>query len=212
MLIPEITDSLLERLDLFKINPAHILIYGEQTDRIKTALQQRYPTSHIQTASALITLNTHQNNSIDFIISSFALHLEPEPTFLLNEFFRILKINGLLLFSTLGPDSFLELRKNSRDTNGLVDMHHIGDWLKELRFNDPVMDMEKIILAYDSLDLLFQDFHYLQKLEYNPQFKTADYFPLTLEVLYGHAWKTELPTESDEVAIPVSAIKRNKNK
>ena len=59
--------------------------------------------------------------------------------------FRVLKDGGLFLFSSLGPDSFKELRSAWSETQDqfshvhrFYDMHIIGDILKKAKFLDPV--------------------------------------------------------------------------
>ncbi|EKD70235.1 MAG: hypothetical protein ACD_46C00590G0002 [uncultured bacterium] len=214
MSISAITDTLLERLDLIRIDPAVILIYGNDVDHIDQYLKRRYLNPSIKTITCLEKIKSCEDHSIDLIISSLTLQLEENIKIILQEFFRILKKNGLLLLTTLGPDSFSELKKNSEEMKNFVDMHHIGDWLKEFYFKDVVMDMQKIIFSYDSLSLLSQDVGSLglRNLNtYDPKFKAGDHYLLTLEIIYGHALKIELPPKQDEIAIPVqNFFKREK--
>src|SRR6185436_1789039 len=66
------------------------------------------------------------------------------------EFRRVLKVGGLLSFTTLGPDTLRELRRafsgldETTHVNRFVDMHDIGDMLVHAGFADPVMDMEYV--------------------------------------------------------------------
>ena len=110
--------------------------------------------------------------------------------------------------SGLGVDSLEQLREIGLATYDFPDMHMIGDILVKLGFTNPVMDMDKITLEYDNLDLLLKDVRILgigaaaetrnaplkrhQYAGLQAQFTHkvhADKFPLTLEVLYAHAWK-----------------------
>ena len=57
---------------------------------------------------------------------------------------------GLLMFSTLGPDTLKELRAaaGAARVHAFVDMHDLGDMLVASGFSAPVMDMEMIEIDY----------------------------------------------------------------
>jgi malonyl-CoA O-methyltransferase len=152
------------------------------------------------------------------------------------EFRRVLKPGGLLLFTTLGPDTLKELRESWRQVDGAVhvnefiDMHDIGDALVQTKFGDPVMDMEYLTLTYtDSLDLM-RDLKVLGAHNVNPgrssgltgkgrikavqaayeQFRNDGVLPATYEVIYGHAWRPEQDvqmTKGGTVHIPIDQLK-----
>jgi malonyl-CoA O-methyltransferase len=175
--------------------------------------------------------------SIDMVWSNMALHWHPQPHAVLAEWRRILKSQGLVMFSCLGPASMQELRQ-ALDTARLqtatpqfVDMHDFGDLLVENGFADPVMDQETITLTYKSADKLLED---LKVLGGNPQSNRRAGLPgrvwqgrlldalekqrhldgtlhLTLEVAYGHAWRAEAWQSAEgETRISVDAIRRPK--
>ena len=68
--------------------------------------------------------------------------------------------DGMLLFTTLGPGTFRELREAwaSVDPQVLLphfpDLLEVGDALVAAGFREPVMDMEHITLHYPSLEAL----------------------------------------------------------
>jgi malonyl-CoA O-methyltransferase len=64
---------------------------------------------------------------------------------LLTEWQRILRPEGLLVFSCLGPDTLRQLHPL---TLHLRDMHDIGDDLVHTQFSDPVMETEHVTLTY----------------------------------------------------------------
>src|SRR6185436_1934879 len=74
----------------------------------------------------------------------------------LAEFRRAMRVGGLVLFSTFGPDTLKELHAAfaradaNTHTNRFVDMHDLGDMLVHAGFADPVMEMEPITLTYDT--------------------------------------------------------------
>ena len=50
------------------------------------------------------------SGAIDLVWSNMALHWAADPLAALREFHRVLAVDGLLMFSTLGPDTLAELR------------------------------------------------------------------------------------------------------
>ena len=231
----EIAERLIERLDLIRLSPENIVVYGWQTASELALLKERYPGAEIQALSALSDLIALPENSVQLVVSNLALDWENEPKAVLAEFHRSLSVEGLLLFSTLGPDTGKELRQSfsviddAVHVHNFTDMHHIGDALKQLQFDDPVVDMEMLTLAYDQLAELFHDLKntastnadadrrkglmtpsQLRQMETQYEAcKTDDYYPFTLEIIYGHAWKVDKPKNTkQEVSIPISAIKK----
>ncbi|MGZ8258345.1 MAG: malonyl-ACP O-methyltransferase BioC [Methylotenera sp.] len=85
----------------------------------------------------------------------------------LQEFYRVLQPEGLLMFSTLGPDTLRELRvaTSQQDVNGnsvtsvsrFIDMHDIGDALVRAGFSAPVLDVERFRLTYDDVKSVMRD-------------------------------------------------------
>jgi malonyl-CoA O-methyltransferase len=80
-------------------------------------------------------------------------------------------------------------------------MHDIGDHLTKSGFADPVMHMEYIHLEYESSQLLIKDVLAIglmneqdtksSQLEstLNASLEGQSKLSLTLEIVYGHAWK-----------------------
>ena len=93
-------------------------------------------------------------NSLDLLWSNLALHWHPQPDRVFAEWRRVLRVDGLLMFSNFGPDTFTELRSafaamdDMPHTLPFVDMHDFGDQLVEAGFSTPVMDMERIFVRY----------------------------------------------------------------
>lgn len=170
--------------------------------------------------------------SFDLIWSNLALHWHPNPEQVINEWRRLLRPERLLMFSTFGPATFQELRhalaQAQLDTATLdfVDMHDYGDMLLQHGFSDPVMDQELITLTYESAPKLIEDLYLLggnanpqrrilgraqlQKLEQalESQRHMDGRIHLTVEVAYGHAWRTTTQQHGNEIHIPLSSIKR----
>ena len=102
-------------------------------------------------------------NSLDLVWSNLALHWHPQPDRVFAEWRRVLRVDGLLMFSNFGPDTFKELRAafaeldESPHTLPFVDMHDFGDQLVEAGFSTPVMDAERITVTYGTVEALLAD-------------------------------------------------------
>jgi malonyl-CoA O-methyltransferase len=102
-------------------------------------------------------------NSIGLVWSNLALHWHPQPDRVFAEWRRVLRIDGLLMFSNFGPDTMRELRAAFAEVDEhphvlpFVDMHDFGDQLVAAGFSTPVMDMEVIKVTYDSAASLLAD-------------------------------------------------------
>ncbi len=163
--------------------------------------------------------------STAMIWSNLLLHWLNDPIPVLAEAHRVLEIGGLLMFSTLGPDTLKELRTAFSDgyahTQRFADMHDLGDMLVGCGFSDPVMDMEVITLTYDDLDTLFAELRsagsacsmtarrhgltgrrtWEAGCSAYEALRRQGRLPATFEVIYGHAWKAEPKTTPDGRAI-----------
>jgi malonyl-CoA O-methyltransferase len=154
-------------------------------------------------------------NALDLVWSNLALHWHPQPDRVFAEWRRALREEGLLMFSTFGPDTFRELRTAFAAMDAaahalpFVDMHDFGDQLVEVGFTTPVMDMEQITVTYDTAAALLADVRafggnpldtrrrglagraawrrMLDALE--AQRRPDGKLGLTFEVIYGHAFR-----------------------
>ena len=154
-------------------------------------------------------------NSVDLVWSNLALHWHPQPDRVFAEWRRVLRVEGLLMFSNFGPDTFRELRSalatldDAAHVLPFVDMHDFGDQLVEAGFSTPVMDMEVITVTYDTPEALLAD---VRALGGNPlatrrrglvgraawgrvlaaleaQRRPDGKLALSFEVIYGHAFR-----------------------
>lgn len=153
--------------------------------------------------------------SVDMVWSSLAIQWLNTPDAALAEFHRVLKVDGLLMFATLGPDTLMELNRAFAGVDGathvsrFIDMHDIGDALVRAGFATPVMDMEKIVLTYDDVKGVMRDLKAIgahnatagrgrglmgkaawARIEASyEQLRRDGRLPATYEVVYGHAWR-----------------------
>jgi malonyl-CoA O-methyltransferase len=92
--------------------------------------------------------------------SNMALHWVADPQAWFARWHQLLAVDGFVMFSCLGPDTLKELRAlYARLDLGpamreLIDMHDLGDMLAHAGFADPVMDMERITLTWESPEAL----------------------------------------------------------
>jgi malonyl-CoA O-methyltransferase len=158
-----------------------------------------------------------EGDQVSMVWANMALHHEPLPLPLLKRWHGLIRTNGFLMFSCLGPDTLRELRAvYARQgwpdpAHAFTDMHDWGDMLVQSGFAEPVMDMERITLSYSSAAALLQELRELgrnlhagrfaalrgrawradliQALEVGLPRSDDGRLLLTFEVIYGHAFK-----------------------
>ena len=150
------------------------------------------------------------------------------------EFHRVLQPEGLLTFSTFGPDTLRELRVATSSASGytsisrFIDMHDIGDALVRAGFSAPVLDVERFTLTYDDVKSVMRDLKsigahnatdgrarglsgrgFFTKLaSAYEQFRQDGKLPATFEVVYGHAWRAKDKAIQPDGAMPIHFIPR----
>ena len=164
--------------------------------------------------------------SVSFAWSNLMLQWLHDPLPALKEIHRVLEVGGLLMFSTLGPDTLKELRASlpasrSEHLHRFIDMHDLGDALVGAGFSDPELDMEMLTVTYTKLDDLFHDLrasgstnaalsrprglvgkkHWQQMRAAYEALRRDGRLPATVEVVYGHAWKAAPKVADDGRAI-----------
>jgi malonyl-CoA O-methyltransferase len=168
-----------------------------------------------------------QRNALDLIWSNLALHWHPQPDRVFAEWRRVLRVDGLLMFSCFGPDTFKEVRDAFASVDDaahalpFVDMHDFGDMLVNVGFSTPVMDMETITVTYDTVERLMADVRawggnplqtrrrgllgrnaWTTIAKWLEQSRRADgKLPLTFEIVYGHAFRPAPTTTAAGEAI-----------
>ena len=252
----EVCARMLERLDYIKMKPARLLDAGSGTGWGGRQLAAKYPDAQIIALDIAIgMLQTAQSrsgwwkklfggrrqmavcgdvealplapNSIEMVWSNLAVQWCNDLPATFVELHRVLKVEGLLMFSTLGPDTLKELRLAFNGVDGhnhlnrFADMHDVGDMLVQAGFSEPVMDMEYMTLTYDDVRGVLQDLRgigahnatqgrgqglmgknaFARLLENYEKLRREGKLPATYEIVYGHAWKPQPRVTRDGAAI-----------
>jgi malonyl-CoA O-methyltransferase len=198
-------------------------------------LWQRPNVDRVCADAAALPLRAH---SVDLIYSNLMLPWCHRPEDALRELARVLKPGGLLIFSTLGPDTLGELRAAwaAADQHPHVlpfaEMHQLGDALTRAGLAEPVTDVEHFRLHFPEADLLMRELRQLaagnavrggargltgrgrlQRMRRHYEtLRTPEGLPATFEVIFGAAFGARQTAGSagsaSEVAVPLSAVKR----
>lgn len=258
----EVCKRMLERLDYIKQKPATVLDVGSGTGWGTRQLGERYPAALVMALDiAMGMLQASRGtstwwsklfsgkatpyvcgdmealpvaaNSMDMVWSNLAMQWCNDLPATFVEMQRVLKVDGLLMFSTFGPDTLKEIRSAFQGVDGythsnrFADMHDIGDMLVAAGFGDPVMDMEYITLTYDDVKAVMQDLRSIgahnatagratgmmgkkawgRVLENYERLRRDGKLPATFEVIYGHAWKPQPKNIADGRAIIKTSFK-----
>ena len=137
---------------------------------------------------------------VQMVWSNMQLHQAADPQALIGQWHRSLAVDGFLMFSCLGPDTLQELRHVYAALGwpppgpAFTDMHDWGDMLVHAGFAEPVMDMERIRLTYDSPERLLADLRELGR----------NLHPARQPTPRGKAWRARLLAElAQQLADPV---------
>ncbi|MBN1378140.1 MAG: malonyl-ACP O-methyltransferase BioC [Gammaproteobacteria bacterium] len=233
----EVCGRLTERLSDIEKQAEWILDIGAGTGTSTRALHQQYPNAECVALDFAYPMLQHLkqhseriqkprivcadasnlpfcDSQFDLVFSSLTFQWCHDLAGVFNEVRRVLAPNGLFLFATLGPDTLYELRNSwaavddAVHVNHFLDMHHVGDALLHAGFANPVVDVERIVLTQQSVDVLLRDLKALgantvigkrrhgltghrrlqaMRREYE-RFRTAEgNLPATFEVVFGMA-------------------------
>ena len=252
----EVCTRMLERLDVIKIQPSRILDAGSGTGFGTRSLGERYKGADIvsldiaigmlQAAKGtsgwwqkLFTGNKQRflcadiealpfaSQGFDMAWSNLTLQWCNDLPATIKGLHRVIRNDGLLMFSTFGPDTLMELRTSFAGVDGynhlnrFTDMHDVGDMLVAAGFADPVMEMEKITLTYPDVKAVMRDLKSIgahnatagrapgmmgkakwARIVQNYETLRRDgKLPATFEIVYGHAWRMPPKQAADGRAV-----------
>jgi malonyl-CoA O-methyltransferase len=247
----EIGENLCRRLDWIPCQSERIVDVGCGTGHLSVALARHYP--HAQVVALDLAENMLRrasaqtlrvcadarrlplaSASVDILISNLMLQWSTDIPAMFAEFARVLRPDGVLLFSTFGPATLNELRASwaavdaSVHVNDFADMHPLGDALLAAGLANPVMDADRLRRYYPDAYSLMRELkalgahnlnadrargltgkqHWLRMLNaYEKQREEAG-LPATYEVIYGFARGAK--QRDSGFCVPLSALKTNR--
>jgi malonyl-CoA O-methyltransferase len=255
----EVQQRLQERLDDARLEPQRVLDIGSGTARGTAALRKRYPKAQtIALDMAMPMLRAAKKHSgwlrpfsrvcadtetlpfteasIDLLHSSLCLQWCGNLDAVFDEFRRVLRPKGLVLFSTFGPETLCELRHAFAEVDAtphvsrFLDIHQIGDALLAAGFRDPVLERDTFTLTYTDVLGLMRELRAIgatnadtarargltgkarfeRVIEAYESFRSEGRLPATYEVVYAQAWAPEAgqPRRTSDGAIASFPIDR----
>lgn len=155
--------------------------------------------------------------SVDVLFTNLCLQWVEDLPAAFAGFRRVLKPGGLLLCSTFGPDTLVELREafsaadDAPHVSPFASIAQFGDALMAAGFRDPVLDRDLFVLDYPDLPALMRELRAMgatnalrtrrHTLTGRARFAAAGAayekscreagLPATWEAIYAHAWAPE---------------------
>ncbi|NCF13701.1 MAG: methyltransferase domain-containing protein [Gammaproteobacteria bacterium] len=256
--VHEVTrDGLAARLEPLLLEPTTILDLGSATGATGRLLRKRFKRAHIVSldlSQPMLKQGQRQkswfsrasfvqgdashlpfaDSSFDMVVTNQLLPWAPELQPVLEEVARVLVPGGVFAFATLGPDSLREVAQawasvdSGIHVNRFADMHDLGDGLVRAGLSDPVLDVDRLSVCYESADKLFADltragarnaladrargltgrrsFAAMAAALADSQGKIT----LELELVYGHCWGAGPKNDPENYRIDANQIPRRR--
>ena len=175
------------------------------------------------------------DNSIDLVFANLALQwCELAASF--TEIERVLRPDGLLMFTTLGPDTLCELREawasvdDYPHVNVFYDMHDVAEAMMHARLAEPVLDMDRYVLTYQDAMAMMRDLKILgasnvaqgrrrgmtgkkaieRVIAGYEHFREQGVLPASYEVIFGHAWAgvpaAQMKQDDGSIHVPLTEL------
>lgn len=253
----EVAKRLLESLDyLEERQPQVVLDVGSGPAHATAAMKKRWPRAQVIALDLALPMLAEAkkqagwwrpfsrvcadaralplaDNSVDVIFSNLCLQWVEDLPSVFAGFRRVLKPGGLLVCSTFGPDTLVELREAFAQADAIphvsrfVQIAQFGDALMMAGFRDPVLDRDLFTLTYDGLPALMRELkaigatnalserrHTLTgrsrfnaaQAAYEPLRRPDGKLPSSWEVIYAQAWAPEPGAPIREHGHDVAAV------
>lgn len=215
---------------------SRVLAVDSSAAMLRESKRQRGRFSRIRELQADATTLPLQKEGTDLVFSNMLLPWLNDPDAVFSRIAHALKPGGLFLFSALGQDSLKELRDAWAEVDGqshvnlFPDMHNIGDALVRAGLRDPVLDVDYLTVTYRNPEALYRDltmagarnsltgrkrsltgrdrFHRMEQALKKRM--VNELLPISIEIVYGHAWGGGAPQAAGEFRVPASGIGRRR--
>jgi malonyl-CoA O-methyltransferase len=257
VLVRRLREEMVARLEWIAFIPESVLDLGCGTGHGAAALAARWPRARVialDASPAMLRETARRDGSdrierlcaeseaiplpdesVDLVLSNLMLPWCEDIDAVFAEVARVLKPRGLFTFTTLGPDTLVELRTAWRAADSashvhpFTDMHDLGDGLVRAGLAEPVLDVSRYTLTYPDVDALMRDLKAIGAQNATSrrargltgrrridamaaayeEFRAGGTLPASVEAVFGQAWgAVQRDVRDGEFAFPVSAIRR----
>jgi malonyl-CoA O-methyltransferase len=255
-IVREVGAELLDRLAPVRIRPRRVLDLGCGSGALAQELARRYRDADVMAVDFVPRLlapmarrrlfgrRPHPvaadvrrlpvaDASVDLMVSNLVLPWIDDLPALFREWRRVLRPDGVLMFSSLGPDTLAELRTAWAEVDAyphvreFADMHDVGDAMLGAGLRDPVMDVDRMHRDYRDLRELLTALRAAGSANTHPQrarglmgrgawqrlqavCAPTGSVRVSWEIVYGHAWGAEIARaghgDAREFHVPIDSI------
>lgn len=243
-----VVEHLAESLEVMTVAPRTVLDIGAGTGYCAQTLAKHYPRAQITLAdfapAMLRTARTKAprwrsrrnyvcaeaehlpfaDESFDLVFSSLTFQWCNDLDRVFEQCARVLRPDGLFIFSSLGPDTLYELRESwaavddAPRVNRFIDMHDVGDALVRAGFSGPVIECDRVTVNYPDVYAVMRDLRGIgavntlaarrrglssrsnitRMAQAYESFRENGKLPATYEVVYAHAWRPQPDTRAQD--------------